>query len=126
MLGCEVAPNGDRDGIPNVLMESMATGLPVVATHISGIPELVENETTGLLVSPGQPDKLAETILRMLADGELRDRVIAAGKQCVVRKFDNRPLIQELAGLYRKEMDKSYPLEFEPADSSSSHLSLKI
>jgi glycosyltransferase involved in cell wall biosynthesis len=103
VLGCEVAPNGDRDGIPNVLTESMAMGLPVVATHISGIPELVENERTGLLVPPGQPDKLAQSMLRMLTDGELRSRVTAAGKQRVVRKFDNRQLIQELAGIYRKE-----------------------
>ena len=103
VLGCEVAPNGDRDGIPNVLMESMAMGLPVVATDISGIPELVENERTGLLVPPGQPDKLAETMLHMLTDGELRNRVIAAGKQRVVQEFDNRQLIQELAGVYRKE-----------------------
>ena len=103
VLGCEVAPNGDRDGIPNVLTESMAMGLPVVATHISGIPELVENERTGLLVPPGQPDKLARSMLRMLTDGELRSRVIAAGKQRVVREFDNRKLIQELAEVYRSE-----------------------
>ncbi len=103
VLGCEVAPNGDRDGIPNVLMESMAMGLPVVVTDISGIPELVENERTGLLVPPREPDKLAGSMLRMLTDGELRHRVIAAGKQRVVREFDNRQLIQELAGMYRKE-----------------------
>ena len=103
MLGCEVASNGDRDGIPNVLMESMAMGLPVIATHISGIPELVENERTGLLVPPGQPDKLAESMLRMLTDGELRKRAIAAGKQRVVQEFDNRQLIQELAEVYRSE-----------------------
>jgi glycosyltransferase involved in cell wall biosynthesis len=103
VLGCEVAPNGDRDGIPNVLVESMAVGLPVVATHISGIPELVENEKTGLLVPPGQPDKLAESMLRMLTDGDLRNRVTAAGKQHVAREFDNRKLIQELAGVYAQE-----------------------
>ena len=103
VLGCEVASNGDRDGIPNVLMESMAMGLPVIATHISGIPELVENERTGLLVPPGQPVKLAESILRMLTDGELRNRVIAVGKQRVVQEFDNRQLIQELAEVYRSE-----------------------
>ena len=103
VLGCEVAPNGDRDGIPNVLMESMAMGLPVVATDITGIPELVENEKTGLLVPPGQPDKLAQSLLRMLTDAELRNRVIAAGRQCVVQRFDNRRLIRELAAVYRKE-----------------------
>ena len=103
VLGCEVAPNGDRDGIPNVLMESMAMGLPVVATDISGIPELVENERTGLLVPPGQPDKLAASMLRMLTEGGLRNRIIAAGKQCVVREFDNRQLIRELAEVYHKE-----------------------
>lgn len=103
VLGCEVAPNGDRDGIPNVLMESMAMGLPVVATHISGIPELVEHERTGLLVPPGQPDKLAENLLRLLTDEGLRNRIIAAGQQRVTREFDNRVLIQELAGIYHKE-----------------------
>ena len=62
VLGCEVASNGDRDGIPNVLLESMAMGVPVVATAISAIPELVENGITGLLVPPRQPDRLAEAM----------------------------------------------------------------
>jgi glycosyltransferase involved in cell wall biosynthesis len=104
VLGCKVASNGDRDGIPNVLLESMAMGVPVVVTDISAIPELVEDSKTGLLVPPGQPDKLAEAMLRLLTDGKLRNRVIAAGKQRVVRKFDNRQLTQELAGVYREGM----------------------
>ena len=104
VLGCEVAPNGDRDGIPNVLVESMAMGLPVVATHISGIPELVQDGKTGLLVPPGRPRQLAEAMLRLLTDGELRNRVIAAGKQHVVREFNNRKLIRELAEVYREGM----------------------
>ncbi len=103
VLGCEVAPNGDRDGIPNVLVESMAMGLPVVVTDISAIPELVQDGKTGLIVPPGQPRKLAEAMLRLLNDGELRNRVIAAGKQRVVREFDNRQLIRELAEVYRGE-----------------------
>jgi glycosyltransferase involved in cell wall biosynthesis len=81
----------------------MAVGLPVVATHISGIPELVEHDRTGLLVSPGHPDKLAEAMLRMLTDVELRNRVRVEGKKRVVRKFDNRQLIRELADIYRLE-----------------------
>lgn len=103
VLGCEVAPDGDRDGIPNVLMESMAMGVPAVVTNISGIPELVENEKTGLLVPPADPPKLAEAMLRMLTDAQLRKRATAAGRQRVVRSFDNRRLVQDLAEVYKKE-----------------------
>jgi glycosyltransferase involved in cell wall biosynthesis len=103
VLGCEVAPNGDRDGIPNVLAESMAMGLPVVATHLSGIPELVENEKTGLLVPSGQPDKLAAAMLHLLTDLNLRSRIATAARQRVARAFDNRKLIRDLAEIYHKE-----------------------
>ena len=103
VLGCEVAPNGDRDGIPNVLLESMAMGVPVVATDISAIPELVENGRTGLLVPPFQPDSLAEAMQRMLTDQELRNRVITAARQTVAKGFDNRRLTQDLAEIYRNQ-----------------------
>ena len=106
VLGCEVAPDGDRDGIPNVLMESMAMGVPVVVTNISGIPELVENEKTGLLVPSGDPDELAGAMLRMLTDAQLRCRVITAGRQRVVGDFDNHRLIEDLAQIYRNEWGK--------------------
>jgi glycosyltransferase involved in cell wall biosynthesis len=101
VLGCEVASNGDRDGIPNVLLESMAMGVPVVATDISAIPELVENGVTGLLVPPRQPDRLAEAMQRMLTDRELRHRIIPAARQTVVKGFDNRRLTRDLAEIYR-------------------------
>jgi glycosyltransferase involved in cell wall biosynthesis len=105
VLGCEVAPNGDRDGIPNVLFESMAMGVPVVATNVSAIPELVETEKTGLLVDPGSPEIMAEAMLRMLTDADLRTRIISAARQRVVRDFDNKPLIRDLAAVYRKEIE---------------------
>jgi glycosyltransferase involved in cell wall biosynthesis len=104
VLGCEVAPNGDRDGIPNVLFESMAMGVPVVATRLSAIPELVETEETGLLVTPGQPRQLAEAMLKMLTDEALRARVIPAARQRVMQDFDNKVLIRKLAAIYRKEI----------------------
>jgi glycosyltransferase involved in cell wall biosynthesis len=103
VLGCEVASNGDRDGIPNVLLESMAMEVPVVVTDISAIPELVQDDKTGLLVPPGRPDRLAEAMQRMLTDSELRSRVIPAAKKRVAEAFNNRQLIQDLAGVYARE-----------------------
>ena len=103
VLGCEVASNGDRDGIPNVLMESMAMGVPVVATDISAIPELVKDGETGLLTPASRPDKLAEAMQRMLTDTEMRNRVIPAAKERVAQNFDNKRLIEDLAGVYRSE-----------------------
>jgi len=79
-------------------------GLPVVVTDISAIPELVQDGKTGLLVPPGQPGKLADAIMRMLKDTELRDRVIPVAREAVIKDFDNRQLIRELAEVYRGEM----------------------
>ncbi len=106
VLGCEVAPNGDRDGIPNVCLESMAMGVPVAITAVSAIPELLENEKTGLLVPPGQPDQLSEAMLRLLTDEDLRNRVIPAARQRVRQDFDNKVLTRELADLYRQEIEE--------------------
>jgi glycosyltransferase involved in cell wall biosynthesis len=103
VLGCEVASNGDRDGIPNVLLEGMSMGVPVVVTDVSAIPELVDNEKTGLLVPPGQPERLAGAMQRLLMDSELRSRVISAARKRVAEDFNNRKLIQDLAAVYREE-----------------------
>lgn len=101
VLGCEVAVNGDRDGIPNVLVESMAMGVPVVATDVSAIPELVNTENTGLLVSPGNPEALADSMLRLLTDSELRSKVIYQARERVEQGFDNTALIGDLAQIYK-------------------------
>jgi glycosyltransferase involved in cell wall biosynthesis len=104
VLGCEVAPNGDRDGIPNVLLESMAVGVPVVTTNISAIPELVVEGETGLLVPPAQPEKMARALIRLLTDIPLRKQVIEAARQRVFQTFDNQALIGGLATVYRQEV----------------------
>lgn len=104
VLGCEVAPNGDRDGIPNVLLESMAVGVPVVATNISAIPELVVEGETGLLVPPAQPEKMARALIQLLTDIPLRKKVIEAARKRVVQTFDNQALIGGLAAVYRQEV----------------------
>ncbi|MGD2099844.1 MAG: glycosyltransferase family 4 protein [Desulfobacterales bacterium] len=106
VLGCEVAPNGDRDGIPNVLFESMAMGVPVVATRVSAIPELVDDEETGLLVDPGEPQQLAEAMLKLLTKNALRDRIIPAARQRVLQDFDNKVLVKQLAAIYKSEISE--------------------
>jgi colanic acid/amylovoran biosynthesis glycosyltransferase len=82
--------HGDREGIPVVLMEAMACGIPVVASDISGIPELVEHERTGLLVPPGDPAALAEALARVHWDPELARRLAADGRARVLREHDVR------------------------------------
>lgn len=76
------------EGIPVVLMEAMAKGVPVVAPRITGIPELVEDGGSGLLYTPGSKEQLAAAIESLLADPELRNRCAEAGRQTVVRHFN--------------------------------------
>lgn len=102
VIGCITAPDGDRDGIPNVLAEAMAMGVPVAATAVSGIPELVQNGETGLLSPCADPPALAQNMQRLLTDAALRQRIIPAARQQVERIFDNRKLIAELARVYER------------------------
>lgn len=66
VLPCKVDKNGDVDGIPVVLMESMAIGVPVISTEVSGIPELIENGVSGLICPPDDPIALSHSILQIL------------------------------------------------------------
>ena len=100
VLGCEVARDGDRDGIPNVFLESMAMGVPVLATRVSAIPELVEDGRTGVLVDPGEHEEMAQCMVKLLGDEELRQRIIATARRRVREEFDNRKLIQKLAEVF--------------------------
>jgi glycosyltransferase involved in cell wall biosynthesis len=79
---------GKREGIPVVLMEAMATGLPVVASRLSGIPELVTDGVSGLLVPAGDEAALADALATLAKDPTLRARLGAAGRETVLRDFD--------------------------------------
>jgi colanic acid/amylovoran biosynthesis glycosyltransferase len=76
------------EGVPVVLMEAMATELPVVATDVMGVRELVDDGVNGILVRPGRADLLADAIARLAGDVDLRRRLGAAGRQTVQRDFD--------------------------------------
>lgn len=80
--------SGRREGIPVVLMEAMASSVPVVASGISGIPELVEDEISGLLVKPRDPEALAVALKRLYQNPILCQRLGEAGRKKVLREFD--------------------------------------
>ncbi len=84
-----VAADGDRDGIPNVLLEAMAVGVPVVATRVSGIPELVRHRANGLLVEPDDPAALADAIAQLIEQPELGRTLARAARAGVTEHFDN-------------------------------------
>ncbi len=94
---------GRREGIPVVLMEAMASGLPVVASNISGIPELVEHEHTGLLVPPRDPSALADALARLSRDNEERIALGRAGRKRVLDQFDLDKNSRRLLNLFFDE-----------------------
>jgi glycosyltransferase involved in cell wall biosynthesis len=106
-LPCIVGENGDRDGIPNVLVEALYMGVPVVSTPISGIPELLTDEENGLLVPSRNSSALAVSMARLLDDGLLRRRLAVSGRQTVMSHFDMRHNAQRLKGLL---LDQAYAL----------------
>lgn len=98
-LPCRVMDDGDRDGIPNVLMEALVCGLPVVTTPISGIPELVEDGVTGLFVPPDDAVALADALGRLLADPELARRLADQGRRTVLTRFDADAMAHRMVDL---------------------------
>lgn len=99
-LACRVAEDGDRDGMPTVLLEAMARGLPVISTDVAGIPELVQHDRTGLLVAPDDPKALAEAIDRMWRSPELADRLGREARRLVAEEFDPDRSARHLAALF--------------------------
>jgi glycosyltransferase involved in cell wall biosynthesis len=95
-----VTEDGDRDGIPNVLVEAMACGLAVVSTTVAGIPELVRHGENGLLVHPRDPDALAGALATLLDDRDRRQQFGAAARATVVAHFDLRAAARRIAALF--------------------------
>jgi glycosyltransferase involved in cell wall biosynthesis len=95
-LACQIIESGDRDGIPNVLAEAMAMGLPVVSTDISGMPEIVNHHLDGLLVPQKNATALAAAMGELLHDAALRQRLGQAARAKICRIFDAEKTIVEL------------------------------
>lgn len=83
-----IAPSGDRDGLPTVILEALAHGLPVVATAVSGIPEVIEDGVSGVLVREGDPEALADAIRTLVSNREAAIAMARRGQTRVREEFD--------------------------------------
>ena len=97
---CVIGADGNRDGLPTVLLEAMALGTPCVATPVTGIPEVVRDGVTGLLVDEGDARALAAALARLLDDGALRSRVSTAARALIEREFDAHQQATQLRRLF--------------------------
>ena len=86
-LASRISADGDRDGLPNVLMEAQLLGAACVATRVSGTPELIRHEDNGLLVPPRDTRALAAALERVIVDPALRSRLADAGRRTVTTRF---------------------------------------
>ena len=100
VLPSRVADNGDRDGLPNVLVEAQSQRVCCLSTSVGGIPELICSDETGILVPPDDSAALAEGLMRLICDPDLRDRLGRAGEQRARETFDKRAGITQLVALF--------------------------
>jgi colanic acid/amylovoran biosynthesis glycosyltransferase len=88
VLPCVVGDDGNRDGLPAVLLEAMALGVPVVSTAVTGIPEIIEDGSSGLLVEEKNPHALSQAIETLLDSPPLRKQLSEAALRKVRKDFD--------------------------------------
>lgn len=91
-----------QDALPTALLEAMAAGVPIVASRVDGVPEILEDEATGLLVPPGDPDRLAEACGRLLDDAALAGRLTAAARETIRERFEINRQAGVILALYEK------------------------
>ncbi|MDR4517729.1 MAG: glycosyltransferase [Nitrosomonas sp.] len=106
-LPCQIGMDGDRDGIPNVLLEAMAMRLPVVSTHISGVPEVITEGVNGFLIRPKDAGELANALKKLLLNPSLCQQFGAAGRLLIEKEFSISMNLQRLVSLLQQSIDNS-------------------
>lgn len=101
VLPAVVDARGDTEGLGMVLLEAMSYGVPVIATALGGITDIVEDEVTGLIVPPNDARALALALARVIGDEALRMRLSAAAKRLVVERFGWPRILAQCVALYR-------------------------
>ena len=105
----------ESEGMPNALLEAMASGLPAIATAVGGVPEVIEHNVTGLMVPPCDPAALSKAILALLNNEDLRHRLARAGRERVVRHFSFDRLMSVLNTLYAELSEAHLVRKSRPA-----------
>ena len=104
-LPCIWASDNDVDGLPQMLMEAIGCGLPAISTRLVGIPDLIRDGETGLLVAPGDVEALADALSRIESDPELSDRLSKAGYRHLVDTFDIDRCLEPLLEKFRARLE---------------------
>ena len=104
-LPCVWASDNDVDGLPQMLMEAMACGLPAASTRLVGIPDLIRHEETGLLTDSGDAKGLAEALVRLIDDPAFATRLAEAGRDHLVENFDINTCLEPLIKRYTAAME---------------------
>ncbi len=115
-LPCVVAESGDRDGLPTVLLEALASGLPCVSTNVAGIGEIIDNGETGFLVPPGTPQGLSQALRRLLSSPDLRSKFSAAGRMKAEHDFDLSQNVRNLK-LFFETRNRTARIQAEAAQA---------
>jgi glycosyltransferase involved in cell wall biosynthesis len=95
---------GDHDNLPTVLIEAMASGLPVVASRLAGIPEIITDQVNGVLVPPESPETLGAAIRTLLQDPEKRRTLGGSGLRTAREKFSLVSTVQDLIGIFESHL----------------------
>ena len=103
---CVISDDGDRDGLPTVLLEAMALGTPCISTRVAGIPELVRDGDTGLCIEAGSVEALADAMARLLADQPLRKALSTRARRLIEADFDVERNAATLRGLFRSAVQR--------------------
>jgi len=101
ILPSRIDETGDRDGLPNVIVEAQSQAMAVISTNISGIPELIQSDKNGLLIEPDQVDDLAKAIEKLCSNVALRNQMGKAGEKKVRSHFSHKQTIGDIIGLWR-------------------------